>query len=141
MLVDEAALGGRFFMMVVILVMGILLKSFGDKRFEKLFHIMVVAAIFQMFSGFDNIFTRFADYYFQFSILFLPMMVSSTATDPQLGGAHSQAVFPFNKRSLRMIAIAMAFYLIWYYNHTCLSQTIAVEVDNYLNFRFMWDVQ
>lgn len=141
MLANEAALGGRFFMMVVILVMGIFLKGFGDKRFEKLFHIIVVAAIFQMFSGFDNIFTRFADYYFQFSILFLPMMVSSTATDPQLGGTHSQAVFPFNKRSLRVIAVLMAVYLIWYYNRTCLDQTIAYEVDNYLNFRFMWEVK
>lgn len=141
MLADEAALGGRFFMMVVILAMGISLKGFGDRRFEKMFHLMVVAAIFQMFSGFDNIFTRFADYYFQFSILFLPMMVSSPATDPILGGTHHNALFRFNKRSLQVIGVAMALYLIWYYNRTTLSQTISYAVDDYLNFRFMWDVK
>lgn len=141
MLADQADLGGRFFMMVVILAMGICLKGFSDRRFEKLFNIMVVAAVFQMFSGFDNIFTRFSDYYFQMSILFLPLMVSSRATDAQLGGSHRQAIFPFNRRSLEVIAILMAVYLVWYYNRTCLSSTISYEVDNYLNYRFMWDVK
>ena len=138
---DSAALGGRFFMMVVILVMGICLKGFGDRRFEKLFNIMVVAAVFQMFCRYDNIFTRFADYYFQMSVLFLPLMVSSLATDPRLGGSHQRAIFRFNKRSLEFIAICMAVYLIWYYNKTCLSTTISNEVDNFLNYRSMWDVR
>ena len=138
MLADSAALGGRFFMMVVILSMGICLKGFSDRRFEKTFNMMVVAAIFQMFSGYDNIFTRFADYYFQISILFLPLMVSSPATDPRLGGSHSMAIFRFNKRSLEAITLCMALYLIWYYNRTCLGQDFGASVDNYLNYRSMW---
>ena len=137
-LAEEAALGGRFFMMVVILVMGICLKGFSDRRFEKTFNMMVVAAIFQMFSGYDNIFTRFADYYFQISILFLPLMVSSPATDPRLGGSHSMAIFRFNKRSLEAITLCMALYLIWYYNRTCLGLNVGNSVDNYLNYRSMW---
>lgn len=141
MLADSAALGGRFFMMVVILSMGICLKGFTDSRFEKIFNLMVVAAIFQMFSGYDNIFTRFADYYFQISILFLPLMVSSPATDPRLGGSHTKAFFRFNARSLNAIAVCMAVYLIWYYHRTCLGATITYEVDNYLNYRFMWYVK
>lgn len=141
MLADSVALGGRFYMMVVILVMGGCLKGFRDDRFNKVFNIMVVAAIFQMFAGYDNIFTRFADYYFQFSVLFLPMMVSSDATNPQLGGTHTGAPFPFNKRSLAIIAFAMAAYLVWYYNRTTLSQTFEYAVDDYLNYRSMWDVQ
>ena len=140
-LADSAELGGRFFMMVVILAMGICLKGVSDRRFEKLFNIMVVAAIFQMFSGYDNIFTRFADYYFQMSILFLPLMVSSPATNPRLGGSHRTALFRFNKRSLKAITICMAVYLIWYYNRTCLSTTISYEVDNFLNYRSMWDMR
>ena len=140
-LADSVALGGRFKMMVVILAMGICLKGFADRRFEKLFNMMVVAAILQMFSGFDNIFTRFADYYFQMAILFLPMMVSSTATDARLGGSSRTAIFRFNKRSLQAIAVCMAVYLVWYYYHTCLGVTIAIEVDNYLNYRPMWYVK
>lgn len=141
MLADSVDLGGRFYMMVVILVMGACLKGFEDRRFEKMFNIMVVAAIFQMFAGYDNIFTRFADYYFQISVLFLPLMVSSDATNPQLGGSHRGALFPFNKRSLVLVTGAMAVYLVWYYNRTNLSQTIENAVDDYLNYRFMWDVQ
>lgn len=140
-LTEAVALGGRFKMMVVILAMGICMKGFDDKKFEKLFNMMVVAAIFQMFSRFDNIFTRFADYYFQMSILFLPMMVSSPATDPRLGGSSRTAILRFNKRSLEAIAVCMAVYLIWYYYRTCLGVTIAVEVDNYLNYRSMWYVK
>ena len=136
-LTDEADLGGRFFMMVVMLVMGICLKGFTDRRFEKVTNMMVVAAIFQMFSGFDNIFTRFADYYFQISILYLPVMVSSPAVDNRLGGSHSKAIFRFNRRSLDAIAVCMAVYLLWYYNRTCLSASVA-SVDNYLNYRSMW---
>lgn len=141
MLADSVDLGGRFYMMVVILVMGACLKGFRDTRFNKLFNLMVVAAIFQMFAGYDNIFTRFADYYFQISVLFLPLMVSSDATNPQLGGTHRGAAFPFNRRSLTLIAFAMAVYLVWYYNRTTLSQTIEYAVDDYLNYRSMWDVQ
>ena len=105
------------------------------------FKMMVVAAIFQMFSGFDNIFTRFADYYFQMAILFLPMMVSSPATDARLGGSSRTAIFRFNKRSLEAIAVCMALYLVWYYNRTCLGTTISVAVDNFLNYRSMWYVK
>lgn len=141
MLEEAVDLGGRFYMMVVILIMGACLKGFEDRRFEKMFNIMVVAAIFQMFAGYDNVFTRFADYYFQFSVLFLPMMVSSEATNPRLGGSNRSALLPFNKRSLALVTGAMAVYLVWYYNHTNLSQTIAYAVDDYLNYRFMWDVQ
>ena len=138
LLADSAALGGRFKMMVVILVMGVCLKGFTDRRFEKVTNMMVVAAIFQMFSGYDNIFTRFADYYFQISILFLSIMVSSPDVDNRLGGSHSKAIFRFNRRSLDAIAVCMALYLLWYYNRTCLGINLGNSVDNYLNYRFMW---
>lgn len=134
-------LGGRFFMVVVILVMGIALKGFGDRKFEKLFNLLLVAAVFQMFSGFNHVFTRFADYYFQFSILYLPIMVSSETTDIQLCSTNTGAPLCFNDRSLSVISGCMAAFLLWYYQYTCLGQTISYEVDNILNFRFMWDVK
>ena len=132
--------GGRFLMMMVILVMGIALKGFNDRNFEKLFNILVVGAIFQMFSSYNNLFTRFADYYFQFSILYLPRMVSSSRTNPQIPSSNKTAFFRFNDRSLQLITALMAVYLIWFYDYTCLGLTISYEVDNYLNYRFMWDV-
>ena len=35
---------------------------------------MGIAIVFQTFCGYSNIFERLADYYFQFSVVFLPMV-------------------------------------------------------------------
>lgn len=137
---SDGALGGRFFMMIMILFCGLLIKGFGDRKFEKLFNLLVVAAIFQMFSGFDNVFTRFADYYFQFSVLYLPMLFSSEETDFRLLSTNRKAIFSFNERSLIMLTIILAIFLIWYYYTTTMARPVTGDMD-YLNFRFMWDVQ
>lgn len=137
-MVSDAALGGRFFMMVLILVCGIVIKGFADRRFEKLFNLLVVAAIFQMFSGFDNVFTRFADYYFQFSILFMPMLFSSEKTDPEFWSTNSGALLPFNERSLRILVRVIIVVLIWYYYTTTLARPIT-GLHDYLDYHFMWD--
>lgn len=137
-LASDATLGGRFFMMLLILLCGILIKGFGDRKFEKLFNLLVVAAIFQMFSGFDNVFTRFADYYFQFSVLYIPMLFSSEETDQRLSSTNIKAMFPFDERSLMILTVIIAFILIWYYHTTTLARPITGDYD-YLNFHFMWD--
>lgn len=137
-LASDAVLGGRFFMMALILFCGILLKGFKDRTFEKLFNLLVVAAIFQMFSGFDNVFTRFADYYFQFSILYIPLLFSGMDTDRRLSSTNVRAVFPFNERSLMMLAVAISIILVWYYHVTTLARPITGDFD-YLNFHFMWN--
>lgn len=139
-LTETTKLGGRFFMIVLILLCGIMLKGFTDNRFEKVFHMIVVAAIFQMFSGFSNVFTRFADYYLQFAILYIPMLFCNQNKDARLASSNYGAILRFNNRSLRIFVICVTAILIWYYYYTCLGATISSSVDNYLNFRFMWDV-
>lgn len=137
---SDIGLGERFFLIVLILLTGAAMKGFSNRNFEKTYNILIIAAFFQMFSGFNNVFTRFADYYFQFSILFLPLMVSNTKMDTHLSNSNRKVLLPFNERSLKIISMMLAVCLIWYYYQTCLSQTISNDVDNYLNFRFMWDV-
>lgn len=133
-------LGNRFFMIVLVLVCGALMKGFKEKTFESLFHIIVVSAIFQMFSVYNNVFTRFADYYFQFSILFIPLIFYQGIQKNQENKYYMQPVLAFNDRSITFIVIMLTVVLIWYYQYTCLGTTIANPVDDYLNFRFMWDV-
>lgn len=137
----DAALGGRFFMMALILLCGIFIKGFADTRFEKLFNMLVVGAIFQMFSGFDNIFTRFADYYFQFSVLYFPMMFSNEDTDNRLKTTNRGALFAFNERSLGLMSVMLAVVLIWYYHVTCLGRPIDYSTWDYLNYQFDWQVK
>ena len=133
-------LGGRFFMIILVLICGALLKGFKEKEFESLFHIIVVSAIFQMFSAYNNVFTRFADYYFQFSILFIPLIFYPGPHQNRVNKSYMRAKLVFNDRSMVFLTIMLTFILLCYYQYTCLGMTIANPVDDYLNFRFMWDV-
>ena len=137
---SSSSLGGRFVMIAVIVLCGFILKGFEDKNFSKLTHIIAIAAICQMLSGFDNIFTRLTDYFFQCSVLYIPMIFSSYSINTEIDHNSAKAILPFNDRSLRILLVAVSIVLIWYYYQYCLSVDIAYEVDNYLNFRFMWDV-
>lgn len=132
-------LGGRTVVIIFMLVAGWLLKGFREKRFTQLFNIVVVAAIFQSFSGFDNVFTRLADYYLQFTILYIPL-ITYDAKGGEVYPKGSRPVFLFNSRSRSFIAACLSLVMIWWYDTTCLGHTISYQVDNYLNYRFAWEV-
>ena len=138
-MIHSGELGNRFIMICLFCVFGILFKGFQGRTFTSLFHIMAVAAILQMLSGFNNIFTRLADYYFQLSILYIPMVFFEREKYPQPGGL--PPVFPFTKRSLWVMAIVISLFLLWFYSTYIIGVEITYEVDNYLNYRFMWDVK
>lgn len=132
-------LGGRTIVIILMLVAGWILKGFREKQFTQLFNIMVAAAVFQSFSGYDNVFTRLADYYLQFAILYIPM-ITYKAND---GRQHLDAARPlvrFNNRSMQLIVMCLVLIMIWWYDTTCLGHTIGSQTDNYLNYRFLWDV-
>lgn len=131
-------LGNRFIMLLGFALFSILLKGFPNRDFEKLLHLMAIAAILQMLSGFDNIFTRLADYYFQFSILYIPMIFYPS--DRKLQRSLIRPLFPFNDRSLKVLAVFISVFLFWFYYTYSINIKIDYSVDNYLNFRFMWDV-
>ena len=133
-------LGGRTIVILLMLLAGILLKGFREKRFVQVYNILVFAAILQTFSGFDNIFTRLADYYLQFAILYIPMMLFEIK-DSSAYRLALPPVLPFNERSRKLFAAGIVLILIWWYDTTMLGVTIDYEVDNFLNYRFMWDVK
>lgn len=133
-------LGGRFLVIVIILIAGLLLKGFRERNYEKVYNIIVIAAILQMFSGFDNVFTRLADYYLQFLVIFIPMIFYNSIQQVELNKAAIRPVLPFNERSIRILVMLLVIILIWWYNTTCIGVTIEYAVDDYTNFRFMWDV-
>lgn len=128
----SGSLGGRFFLILLITGAGALLRGFESRQFAALFHLMAVSALLQMLSGFDNVFTRLTDYYFQFSVLYIPMIFY---------GKQRSAILPFNGQSRKMFAAMVSLCLIWFYYTTNLNVDIAYAVDDYTNFRFAWDVQ
>lgn len=132
--------GGRFFVIVLILLAGLVLKGFQEKNFEGLFNIIIVAAIFQMFSGFDNVFTRLADYYLQFTVLYIPMIFYDADQNVPLDRKYTKPILAFNDRSIKILVLLLTVILIWWYYRTCLGVTITNTVDDYTKFRFMWEV-
>lgn len=135
---NAESLGGRFFLIVLILVFGIMVKGFRDKHFEKTFNLIVVGAGLQMFSGFNNVFTRLADYYLQFLIIYIPLLFMSNENVGEVNGR--SAMIKFSSKDMSYIVLFVACALVGYYWLTTLSADISYSVDNYLNFRFMWEV-
>lgn len=131
-------IGSRFIMILGFTLFAALFKGFPNRDLEKLFHLMAIAAALQMLSGFDHIFTRLTDYYFQFSVLYVPM--TFYPNDRKLQSSPLQRVFPFNERSLKVLSLFVCVFILWFYWTYSLNITIEYQVDNYLDFRFMWDV-
>lgn len=137
--VFSGELGNRFIMVLGLTLFGLLLKGFDSRTFEKLFHLMAISTILQMLAGFDNIFTRLTDYYFQFSVLYIPMIFFS-------GRERSQRpllrpLLPFNDRSLKVLSAFVAVFVIWFYWTYNVGYYVDPAETHYLNFRFMWEVK
>lgn len=135
----NARVSGRFLMITAMLFAGIMLRGSSGISFTKLFNLMVVAAILQMFSGFDNIFTRLTDYYFQFLILYLPMMLYPER-DKKMLNSYRIRHFVLTRRQRTAAVLCVVLLACLYYYTTNLNVTIAYEVDDYLNYRFCWEV-
>jgi hypothetical protein len=138
-LMHSGEIGSRMIMILGFALFGLLFRGFRDPVVDSLFHIMAIAAILQMLAGFDNIFTRLTDYYFQLSVLYLPM-VFYPREGVRLRKNGMRAAFPFNRRSSALLAVAVVAFLLWFYWTYAINITISYEVDNYLNYRSMWDV-
>lgn len=133
----DTFLGTRFIMMLLMLVVGAIMKGFRGKHFSSLFMLIGVAAIFQMFCGYDNVFTRLADYYFQFVILYIPMLFEDFEEEAYPKRMGPQIVFDKSMTKL-LIAFLVAFG-IWFYSTSVLAPGI-IEIDDYTNYRFFWEV-
>ncbi len=133
----NSLVGGRFLMIAALLIVGIILRGFSGKSFTKLFNLMLVAAVIQMFSGFDNVFTRLTDYYFQFIILYLPM-IFYPEKDVETGGSRRLSLTAQQRVAALLCVVLLAGL---YYYSTNLGHTTTYEPDNYLNYRFCWEVE
>lgn len=139
-LMHSGEIGSRMIMILGFTLFGPFFRGFRDPVVSDLFHIMAVASMLQMLSGFDNIFTRMTDYYFQMSVLYLPLTFLPRERIPwERDGL--RPIFPFNKRSMVLITTVIVVFVLWFYWTYNINITISYEVDNYLNYRSMWDVK
>ncbi len=73
---DVRFLANKVIVMLIIIVAALLIRppDPDDRVYCALLHLMGMAAVIQTFSSYSNIFERLADYYFQFAVIFIPMV-------------------------------------------------------------------
>ena len=140
---DEQALeasikvGGRFMMMLLILALGLYLRPLrsSDKQYGYLFNLMVIAAALQTFSIYDNNYTRLTDYYYQFIVLFIPLMMqtgeSQLAEMPERKGEilyHSRDLY-------LLLSIGITVFALWYYRSYVDASWALLN-----GFKFFWEI-
>ncbi len=134
---NSADLGGRFFLILLFIIAGFALKGFNGKYFSKVANLIVAAAVLQMFSGFDNVFTRLTDYYLQFLIIFIPLSFSDYK-DEKLKGVGEGISLDISPKQRFLIIIFISVFLIWFYNRSYIDIDIIIY-DDYTNYRFFWE--
>ncbi len=138
-LVAAKTVGGRFLMMAFILVVGMILRPLqrGDMVYNKVFNIMVIALALQMFSVFDNNFTRLADYYYQFIVLFMPLMLQNTANKTYVRAVPGQGkrAFTFTASTYTLVYFGITAFALYYYN-SLINNSWAILND----FKFIWEI-
>ena len=73
---DMRFLANKVLIMLAITVMGVILREprKGDDLYSALMSFMGVAIVLQTFAGYNNTFERLSNYYFQLTVLFLPLI-------------------------------------------------------------------
>lgn len=134
---DSATLGARFFLIVLFVMVGFVLKGFNGKYFSKVANLIIVAAILQMFSGFDNVFTRLTDYYLQFLIIFIPLSFGNYK-DEKFADVSEGIRLDVSPRMIFIILVFLSVFLIFFY-HTYYIDVDIIIYDDYTNYRFFWE--
>ena len=131
--------GGRFLMMALIMVVSMFLRPLrkGDEVYNKLFNMMVLSLALQSFSVFSNNFTRLTDYYFQFVVLFMPLMLQTSDSKTYvrtIPGQGSRA-FSFSSSTYLLVYAGIALFAIYYYDHYIDSSWALLN-----DFKFFWEL-
>ena len=133
--ISTGGVGGKFLAMMVIIVLSILVRPVAeeDKIYYKTFNLMVLAALLQSFSIFGNNFTRLADYYFQFSTIFIPLIMQYRADDeiPE----QAIPIIRFTERSYIIAGVVLFILGFVFY-----SRYISGDIAGIKNLKFFWEV-
>ena len=129
-------LGGKVFMMAAILAVAVILRPLNrfDTAYCKIFNVLVLAVIAQSFSVYDNIFTRLADYFFQFIVLLIPMMLQSYKLQVRFHPEHENQIRYWHPKFLLVVHLVLCAFSLWFYMSTINNSTALLD-----EFRFFWD--
>lgn len=115
---EVSGVGGRFIGMLLIMMLAMMLRplTLKDKIYTKVFNVMVLAAAFQMMSVFNNTYTRLADYFYQFVVLFVPMFMQPITSKKELAYRKASSIIQ-NTEFRLMLAVGITLFSIWFFNN------------------------
>lgn len=130
--------GTKFILMLIILGYAFyryFKVSKGNEVFSALLYFMGLAAVIQTFCFYNNVFERLADYYYQFSILFMPLILIREASVLELDdkskslqpNSDSNAGITLTKKRIRNYTI----------NDVDISTVLAVVITLFCVWRFI----
>ena len=115
---EVSGVGGRFIGMMLIMMLAMMLRplTLKDRIYTKVFNVMVLAAAFQMMSVFNNTYTRLADYFYQFVVLFVPMFMQPITSKKELAYRRASSIIQ-NTEIRLMLSVGITLFSIWFFNN------------------------
>ena len=133
----DLSFGGRLIMMVFIMIIGVGMRPLrtSDSLYCPVFNMIVFAACIQVFSMYNNNFTRLADYYYQFIILFLPMFMESGDHQAEVSPERIYEIRYFSRGSIMLAGTVITMFSLWYYFRYIHGTEWLLK-----NFKFFWQI-
>lgn len=130
------SVGGKVVFMVLIMLLALFMRPLKnyDTHYRQLFSLMILAAIIQTFAVYDNVFSRLADYFFQFSVLFIPFMLQSGEEQAVEYPDHKREIRYFTRRSYLLIQLCITVFAIGYYFYYINGNAALLQ-----EFHFYWN--
>ena len=127
--------GFRCVMMVIIIILAVLVRrpEGKDADYSKVLNIMVLAASIQMLSVFDNVYSRLADYFYQFVVLFVPMFMVPAKTQEELE-TRNDSLISGSSIAYVSLSLGVTAFSIWFYS------TQIQNIDMYGKICFFWEL-
>ena len=131
---NVSGVGGRFIAMLLIMLLAMMLRPLTtkDKSYVKVFNVMVLAAAIQMMSVFNNTYSRLADYFYQFVVLFVPMFMAPITSRKEAAYRRVSSIIQNNDTRL-ILVVGITLFSIWFYS------TQISDVEYYGAILFFWE--
>ena len=134
----EAAetIGTKVIVMILILVLALTIRPLRshDVFYRQLFNIMILAALTQTFSVYDHVFSRLADYFYQFIILFIPIMLESGINQAKQFPSHADSIRYWPPKLILLLQIGITIFSIYFYFSNVNSSSALLS-----SFQFFWE--
>ena len=131
-------MGGKVYVMIALLAVAAILRPLNrfDKFYCQVFNINVLAVVAQTFSVYDNVFTRLADYFFQFVVLLVPLMLQPYKMQVRFHPEHQDRIRYWSPRIMYVGQAALLMMAVWFY-----MSTINGSFELLREFCFVWDAE